>query len=342
MKKIILLCSMLFGVLNVFAQDQKKPVVTGAPFLLISADARGASMGDTGVATSADTYSQQWNAAKYPFSENSLGFAFSYSPYLTSLSDDIALLNLNYFNKINDRSTYAIGLRYFGFGETTFRATEFDQGVTVNPSELALDGSYALKLSESFAMSVTGRYVRSDLKIQEDNSDSDAAQTFAVDVAGFYQSQRQIYASFEGVWRAGFNVSNMGPNLNYNLDSAIKSPLPMNLKVGGGFDFIFDDENKLATSLEFNRLLVENAKHVTTGFGLEYSFKDHFAFRGGYFNDTNRIGTANFLTFGAGIKVKRAQFDLSYLSSVSGRTTPLDNTLRFSVAFNLSHAKKSK
>ena len=36
-------------------------ITTGVPFLLIASDARAASLGDMGVATSADSYSQQWN-----------------------------------------------------------------------------------------------------------------------------------------------------------------------------------------------------------------------------------------------------------------------------------------
>ena len=44
-------------------------MITSA-FLLIASDARAASMGHMGVATSVDTYSQFWNPSKYVFSEN--------------------------------------------------------------------------------------------------------------------------------------------------------------------------------------------------------------------------------------------------------------------------------
>ena len=48
---------------------QERVITTGVPFLLITPDARGAAMGEQGVATSVDAFSQQWNPAKYVFAE---------------------------------------------------------------------------------------------------------------------------------------------------------------------------------------------------------------------------------------------------------------------------------
>jgi hypothetical protein len=46
--------------------------------------------------------------------------------------------------------------------------------------------------------------------------DAKAASTFAVDVAGYYQSEEDAYGDFNGSWRAGFNFQNLGPKINYN------------------------------------------------------------------------------------------------------------------------------
>ena len=48
-------------------QNSNRVITTGVPFLMITPDARAAGMGDLGVATPADAYSQQWNPAKYAF-----------------------------------------------------------------------------------------------------------------------------------------------------------------------------------------------------------------------------------------------------------------------------------
>src|SRR6056297_1522480 len=87
-----------------FAQEQQDRVITTAvPFLLIAADARAAGMGDQGVATRVDAFSQQWNPAKYVFAENQQGVGVSYTPYLSELVNDIFLGNITYYNRINER-----------------------------------------------------------------------------------------------------------------------------------------------------------------------------------------------------------------------------------------------
>lgn len=170
--------------------------------------------------------------------------------------NDISLGQITYFKRINEKSTWAGSLRYFGLGNIELRNDANDQPRIVSPNELALDGSYSLQLSKTFSMAVAGRYIRSNLKIATDNTDSSGANSFAVDVAGFYQSEEKAYNHFNGIWRAGFNIQNLGPKISYDNDEFNTNFLPANLKIGTGFDFIFDDDNKLAVNVELNKLLV--------------------------------------------------------------------------------------
>ncbi len=256
MKKIslLLICFLIIS----YAKAQERAITTGVPFLLVAADARAAGLADQGVATSADAFSQQWNPAKYAFSVDKQGLSISYTPYLTDLANDISLGQLTYYNKINDKSAFAGSFRYFGFGDIELRTTgdPNEAARIVSPNEFALDGSYSLKLSETFSMAVAGRYIRSNLKIASEDIDASAAKSFAVDVAGFYQSEEIAYADFNGRWRAGFNIQNLGPKISYDNDDLSANFLPANLRVGGGFDFILDDYNKVGVSVEFAKLLV--------------------------------------------------------------------------------------
>jgi hypothetical protein len=254
MRKLIPYVACLLGLS--FANAQDRVITTAVPFLLVAADARAAGMADIGVATSTDVFSQQWNPAKYAFAVDKQGFSVSYTPYLIDLANDISLGQVTYYNKISERSAFATSLRYFGFGEIELRENAFDDPRTVSPNEFALDGSYSLKLSEKFSMAVAGRYIRSNLKVVTDNGDASAANSFAVDVAGFYQSEEIAYSEFNGRWRAGFNIQNLGPKISYDNDEFSTNFLPANLKIGTGFDFILDDYNKVAVNLEFNKLLV--------------------------------------------------------------------------------------
>ena len=258
MKKISLLILSSVLLLNAksFAQeDQDRVITTAVPFLLIAADARAAGMGDQGVATSADAFSQQWNPAKYAFIENEQGFGVTYTPYLSELVSDIFLGNINYYNRLNERSAFAASFKYFSLGNIEAREAPDDLPLILSPNEFTLDLSYALRLSDHFSMAVAGRYLRSDLKLAPVDPDATAASTFGVDVAAFYQGGVMDYSRFDGRWRAGAAVSNIGPKIKYD-EGGQENFIPTNLKLGGGFDFILDASNKIVTFVEFNKLLV--------------------------------------------------------------------------------------
>ena len=256
MKKIALAFVCFFAISFAIAQD--RVLNPGVPFLLVAADARAAGMADNGVATSADVFSQQWNPAKYAFATDAQGFSISYTPYLTDLVNDISLGQFTYYNKLNERSAFAASIRYFSLGKIELRQTgdPNEDFITVSPNEFAIDGSYSLKLSEKFSMAIAGRFINSNLKVASGNNDASSASSFAVDVAGFYQSEEIAYNEFNGRWRAGFNIQNLGPKISYDNDNLNNNFLPANLKIGTGFDFILDDYNKVAVNVEFNKLLV--------------------------------------------------------------------------------------
>ncbi|MDX1327512.1 MAG: type IX secretion system outer membrane channel protein PorV [Arenibacter sp.] len=374
MKNFVILC-LLCVVIKVAAQEDRV-ITTAVPFLTIAADARASGMGDMGVATSMDAFSQQWNPAKFAFADRKMGFGLSYTPYLESIITDISLLSASFHNKINDRSAFAIGIRYFTLGEIELRQFAGDPGRLAKPNEVAFDGSYSLKLSQTFSMSVAGRFISSNLKLPDNGSeDSKAASSFAVDVSGYYRSRERIYENFDGRWRAGFNISNLGGKMKYD-DGGQENFLPTNLKAGVGFDFILDQDNVIGLTTEFNKLLVptpkdfnddgvinaadndvyqqisffegvfksfgdapggfnEELKELTWALGAEYVYQESFMLRTGYFNENDQKGSRKFFTLGAGFKYRTAQIDLSYLFSTSKVRNPLENTLRFSLTFNL-------
>ena len=355
-----------------FSQD-RRVITTAVPFLMISADARASGLGEQGVATTPDAFSQHWNPSKYVFSENLSGVGVSYTPYLSKLVSDVFLANINYFNVIDQRSAWSASFKYFSLGDIDIIQNPQDIPLLENPNEFTLDASYSLKLSEYFSMAVTGRFLMSDVKLQSVDSNSDSASSFAVDISGFYQSEEKNYNNFNGIWRLGFNLSNIGPRMKYE-ELGKENFIPTNLKLGSAFDFIFDPSNKLSLNLELNKLLVpspsvpiynsndeiigynqadvnflsgifksfgdapdgfsEELKEFTLAFGMEYLYNNTFAIRAGYFNENENKGARKYLTFGTGFKIDEIKLDLSYLLSTSSVISPLENTLRFSFTYN--------
>lgn len=376
-KRILILG--LFSV-SLFASAQENdpnPVLTGAPFLRVSPDARAGGLGDMGVATSPDAFAQYWNPAKYAFSQNYSGVAISYTPYMSSITDDVFLLNASFFTFLGqeERSTVSASLYYFNIGEidlTELVGTQIVSTGIAKPNEFSFDLSYGLRLSDNYSMAVTGRFIRSDLFNNIDDGTVQPANTFAVDVSGYFQTPRHDWGNFEGRLRAGFNISNIGPKLDYSNSEDNAAYLPTNLRLGTGYDFIFDDFNKLAVTLETNKLLVptplykENPdgsqtryipnKGVLEGmFGsfndapggfkeelqefnwaasLEYSYNDVLFIRGGYFHESPMKGDRQHLTLGAGLKYNAFGLDFSYLIPVSKTNNALENTLRFGLTWD--------
>lgn len=362
-----------------YCQDERDRVITTAvPFLLIAADARAAGMGDQGVATPTDAFSQQWNPAKYVFSNSGQGVGVSYTPYLSNIVNDIFLGNFTYFKRLDERSAVGASLKYFSLGSIETRGGFEEEPLLLSPNEMTLDVSYALRLSENFSMAVAGRYLRSDLKLAVNSEDATAASSFGVDIAAFYQSQSMVFSNFDGRFRAGANISNIGPKIKYD-EVGQENFIPTNLKTGAGFDFIFDADNRLGTYFEFNKLLVptprdfnndgvinrqdeeeynnigsiegiftsfgdapggfgEELREITWALGAEYVFREAFSLRSGYFNESDTKGSRKFLALGAGFKYAPVIIDISYLFSTSQVVSPLEGTLRFGLTFNFGES----
>ena len=365
----------LFFTISTTKSQERRVITTAVPFLMISADARASGLGEQGVATSPDAFSQHWNPSKYAFLENRSAVGVSYTPYLSKLVSDVFLANLNYYKVINGRSSWSTSFKYFSLGDIDILENPQDVPYLENPNEFTLDASYTLKLNQNFSMGVTGRFLMSDVKLQNISSDSSSASSFAVDISGFYQSDEKAYEKFNGIWRFGFNISNLGPRMSYD-ELGKKYFIPTNFKIGSAFDFIFDSANKLSLNLELNKLLVptpsvpilnsnnqiigyeqadvsflsgvfksfgdapdgfsEEMKEITFSLGLEYIYNDSFALRMGYFGENEIKGARKYFTFGTGFNLNEIDLDLSYLLSTSEVISPLENTLRFSFTYNFN------
>jgi hypothetical protein len=93
--------------------------------------------------------------------------------------------------------------------------------------------------------------------------------------------------------------------------------------------------------------LREEINEVAFGVGMEYWYADQFAFRTGYFNEHFSKGNRKFLTLGAGLRLNVFGLDFSYLISTynvrtqQGATSPLANTLRFTLSFDFAEAAEN-
>ena len=354
-------------------ENGNRIISTGVPLLLIAPDSRAGAMGDVGAASKPDANSIHWNAAKLSFTEKKAGLSFSYTPWLRQIVSDIKLMYLSGYYKIDDRSTVGGSLTYFSLGSIDFFSEEGIATGTYKPNEFAFDLAYSMKLSNNLSLSLTGRYIRSDLTQGQNvgTTQTHAANAAAADLGLYYQNKLNIDLPSE--YAFGLQISNLGTKISYS-DNMESSFLPANLRLGGRYTMDFDQFNNLSLMVDLNKLLVptppvynedgsiyagmdpnvgilqgaiqsfydapnglkEEMQEISLSVGAEYWYNKVLAVRAGYFYEAKNKGARQYLTVGAGLRYNVMGLDISYLISTSALSNnPLKNTLRIALTFDL-------
>ena len=354
-------------------ENGNRIISTGVPLLLIAPDSRAGAMGDVGAASKPDANSIHWNAAKLSNKKKKAGLSFSYTPWLRQIVSDIKLMYLSGYYKIDDRSTVGGSLTYFSLGSIDFFSEEGISTGTYKPNEFAFDLAYSMKLSNNLSLSLTGRYIRSDLTQGQNvgTTQTHAANAAAADLGLYYQNKLNIDLPSE--YAFGLQISNLGTKISYS-DNMESSFLPANLRLGGRYTMDFDQFNNLSLMVDLNKLLVptppvynedgsiyagmdpnvgilqgaiqsfydapnglkEEMQEISLSVGAEYWYNKVLAVRAGYFYEAKNKGARQYLTVGAGLRYNVMGLDISYLISTSALSNnPLKNTLRIALTFDL-------
>lgn len=380
LRKILFVNIFALLALGTYAQDDVNPIQTAMPSLNIAPDARAGGMGDAGVATAPDVYSQHWNAAKYAFSPSKAGFGISYTPWLRKIINDIALVYGVGYYKLGNENNQALSasIRYFSIGDVKVVTDLNDfNGVVLSPNELAIDLAYSRKLTETFSGAVTVRYIRADYTGASE--ETSVGNAFAADISGYNESYIRTGSS-ESLLSFGFNISNIGTKISTNGDSRNEF-LPTNLRLGASLMYPINEVSTISFSADLNKYLVptppvkkegetndefskrmadyrdinpiagifksfgdapggfsEEMKEIAWSLGAEYDYNDKFRLRTGYFHENKMKGNRQYLSFGAGFKLSAFQLDVAYLLATA-QQNPLDQTLRFSLGFDINAMK---
>ncbi len=351
---------------------QGNTITTAVPFLLITPDARSGSMGDVSAAISPDVNATHSNPAKLAFVKDPYGFGLSYSPWLQKLVPDINLAYLNGYYKLDDRNTIGGSLRYFSLGNIEFVDVNQISTGSANPNELAVDVSFARSFGENFSLGTALRFINSDLTngFSQNGQESQPGTAVAADISAFYTTEATLFSKNAEI-SGGLNISNIGTKMSYT-DGGPKYFLPTNMRLGGSTTIHADDYNDFSFSLDLNKLLVptnptydqgviiagedpdksvpagifgsfsdapggakEEFQEISYAVGAEYWYNRQFAIRAGYFYENPNKGNRQYLTLGLGLRYNIVDLDFSYLLA-NQQTSPLANTLRFSLLFNFA------
>jgi hypothetical protein len=373
-KKITLVLAALLSITVIKAEDVKNvfnPEQYGVTSLAIAPDARAGAMGDLGAATEADVYAQYWNPAKYPFNVARAGVGISYTPWLRKIVNDINLANLTGFYRIGDYSAVSASLRYFSLGEVLVP----DMDMTIRPYEMAIDAGYSRMLSETFSMGVNLRFIFSDIRYDytdESSAGKAFAADIAMYHLGYFMMGNRECSLGWGInisnigSKIAFGGSDDAEFIPTNLRLGLNLTIPINEYNKFSFSV---DANKLliptypkqkegeAENDYLDRVqkdyydispiagifksfgdapggFKEELQEIRWSLGCEYTYNDRFMLRAGYHHESENKGNRKYFTLGAGFKMSVFTIDAAYTFSTA-QTNPLDQTMRFSLGFDL-------
>lgn len=336
-------------------------------------------MGDVGVATDPDVNSQYWNPAKYPFTISRAGLSMSYTPWLRKLVNDIDLAYLAGYYRIGDWQAISASLRYFSLGEVPITGGQGENLGSISPYEMAVDVAYSRMLSQRFSAAVALRFIYSDMAYNRDQGmkpgaafGADIALFYSNYVMlgqrecmfnwGLNLSNIGSKISYDNGGSSEFlptnfrtGISLMVPIDNYNIISfsgdlnklmVPTRPVRQEGETSEDYQNRLDEEYRDQSPIKgiFTSWsdapggFKEELREFTWSLGVEYCYNNQFTVRGGYHWEDANKGNRKYFSVGAGFKMSVFSLDAAYLISTA-LSNPLDQTLRFSLAFDMDGIK---
>jgi len=232
-------------------------ILSAVPFLRVTPDARSGALGDSGLATSADPNALHFNSSKLAFVEKDMSFSVTYTPWLRNLGlKDVFLAYLTGYKKVDDLSTIGMGFRYFSLGEINFTGVNGEFKGTGDPREFEFAVSYNRKLSDNFAIGLTGKYIYSNLASGQtvDGLRISSANAFGADLSFTYKKKGNMTAN-GSEWTLGGAITNIGSKVTYSENNR-KDFIPANFGIGSALMLNFDEYNSITFNLDINKLLL--------------------------------------------------------------------------------------
>ncbi len=271
---------------------------------------------------------------------------------------------------------FSLGKVYTNYGMSDDAASD---ALTINPYEMSIDVGYSLMLSEKFSLGAAVRFIYSDLTYDytDDTSPGSAFAAdiacYYQNYLNIGQRECQIglglnvsnigsKITFGGDDNSEFIPTNMrlGASLMIPIDEynrftiaadANKLLVPTMPKQDEGEsteDYqqrvqkdYYDVSSISGIFKSFNDApggFKEELEEVQWSVGAEYVYNDKFSLRAGYHHESENKGNRKYFTVGAGFRMNVFSLDAGYVISTA-KSNPLDQTLRFTLAFDMDGIK---
>ncbi len=252
-------------------------------------------------------------------------------------------------------------------------------GNTINPYEMSFDVAYSLMLSEKFSIAAAVRWIYSDLTYDytQDTSpgsafaaDLSAYYQNYVNI-GSRECQLGLGLNISNIGSkikfGGYDNSEFIPT-NLRLGAALMIPLDEYNRFTIAADAnkllvpTYPKQNEGETTEDYQQRVQKDYYDVSSisgifksfgdapgGFkeelqeiqwsvGAEYTYHDQFTLRAGYHHESQNKGNRKYFTVGGGFRMSVFSLDAGYVIATA-KSNPLDQTLRFTLSFDMDGIK---
>lgn len=259
------------------------------------------------------------------------------------------------------------------------RTTGLSDGMTINPYEMSFDVAYSLMLSEKFSIAAAVRWIYSDLTYNYTDDTSPGSAFAAdiacyynnyINIGarecqlgiGLNISNIGSKITFGGSEDSEFIPTNMrlGVALMVPIDEynrftiaadANKLLVPTYPKLEDGESSEEYDQRVQKDYYDVSSIsgifksfgdapggFKEELQEVNWSVGAEYVYNDKFTLRAGYHHESENKGNRKYFTVGAGFRMSAFSLDCGYVIATA-KSNPLDQTLRFTLGFDMDGLK---
>lgn len=323
---------------SVYAGNPQRSGSAGAAELLINPFVRSSGWADANVAATRGLESTYMNVAGLAHTEKT-EIIFSNTQWL--VGSGIAINNFGLAQRVGPGGVLGLTITSFDYGEWEITTEQQPDGTggTISPSTLIMGVAYSQKFTES---------IFGGVNIKMYNNSITNLNTSGV----CFDAGVQYITGQDDEWKFGITLRNVGPGIKYAGDGfGINLPvptfgttytqafegrsaqfeLPVQLLLGGSYDFMFDESNRVTVAANFTSNSFEKDVYQL---GLEYGFKTYFMVRAGYKlydNRSDNTTTTALTGFTGGVS-----FDIP-LSKDKGSSFGIDYSYRTTNPFSGIH-----
>ena len=299
MKNILITAFLSLAIIPMlYAGNEDRVGSAGAAHLLVNPWARSSAIGDAGYAQINGLEASYTNIAGLAYTDKTQ-IKFNYSNWMGSAG--VSFNSAGIAQRVSEEGVIAISVQSMNFGDIPITTVENPEGNIgfFSPRTNIFNVGYARKFSSSISGGI-------NFKVISESISNMKANGIAIDAGIRYVTGEEDQLKF------GITLKNVGPVMRYSGDGLAQQveytstgfiasleersatfEMPSLLCIGGSYDFIFNENNKLNLALGFTANSFSNDQYRI---GMDYGMTNEkmaFNLRAGYVYEKNLLNVEN-------------------------------------------------